>query len=331
VSDGGLWIGTGGALRLRLAPDYRGIAWQSPVVGTGFGRFVATDFSNNQKHVFSSARHAVAGFAFAPTTPVPETVLGNISTRLMVETGDNVLIGGFIVSGAEPKKVIVRALGPSLAALGVPGPLANPTLELHGPTGLIASNDNWVNSPDKQAIIDSKVAPTDDLESAIMATLPANNTAYTAIVRGSNNTTGVGVVEVYDLDTQVEAKMANISTRGRVQTGDNVLIAGTIVVGPTPRKLIVRAIGPSLNVAGKLSDPTLELRDANGGLIEANDNWQQSPNKQAIIDSTIPPSHPLEAAIVQTLPGNNASYTAVVRGANGATGVGIVEMYALDQ
>src|SRR5438067_410760 len=330
-SDGGLWIGTGGALRLRQSPNYRGVAWQSPVVGAGFGRFVATDISNGQNHVFSSARHAVAGFAFQATTPTPETVLGNISTRLRVETGDNVLIGGFIVSGAEPKKVIVRAIGPSLGALGVAGPLANPTLELYGPNGIIASNDDWINSPNKQAIIDSTVAPTNDLESAIVATLPANNTGYTAIVRGVNNGIGTGVVEVYDLDTQVDAKMANISTRGRVQSGDNVLIAGTIVVGPTPRKVIVRVIRPSLNVSGKLSDPTLELRDGNGALIEANDNWQQSPNKQAIIDSTIPPSHPLEAAIVQTLPGNNASYTAVVRGANGATGIAVVEMYALDK
>lgn len=330
-SDGGLWIGTGGALRLRQPPNYRGVAWQSPVVGTGFGHFVATDFSNGQNRVFSSARHAVAGFAFQPTTPTPETVLGNISTRLRVETGDNVLIGGFIVSGAEPKKVIVRAIGPSLSTLGVPEPLANPTLELYGPTGLIASNDDWINSPNKQAIIDSMVAPKNDLESAIVATLAANNTGYTAIVRGANNTVGTGVVEVYDLDTQVEAKMANISTRGRVQGGDNVLIAGTIVVGPTPRKVLVRAIGPSLTVSGKLNDPTLELRDANGGLIEANDNWTQSPNKQAIIDTTIPPNNPLESAIVQTLPGNNASYTAVVRGANGATGIAVVEMYALSQ
>ena len=330
-SDGGLWFGTGSVLKLRLPPDYRGVAWQSPAVGTGFGRFVATDLSNGQNHVFSSARHAVAGFTFQASTPPPVSVLGNISTRLKVETGDNVLIGGFIVGGAEPKRVLVRAIGPSLGAFGVTEPLANPTLELHGPAGMIALNDNWVNSIDKQAIMDSGVAPTNDLESAIIATLPANNTGYTAVVRGANGGTGTGVVEVYDLNTQVEAQMANISTRGRVQAGDNVLIAGTIVVGPTPRKVIVRAIGPSLPVSGRLNDPTLELRDGNGALIEANDNWQQSPNSQAIIDSTIPPSHPFEAAIVQTLPGNNAAYTAIVRGANGTTGIAVVEMYSLDQ
>jgi FG-GAP-like repeat len=329
-SDGGLWFGTGSILKLRLSPDYRGVVWQSPVVGPGFGRFVATDLSNGQNRVFSSARHAVAGFAFQASTPTPVSVLGNISTRLKVETGDNVLIGGFIVTGAEPKRVIVRAIGPSLAALDVAEPLANPTLELHGPTGLIASNDDWVNSINKQAIIDSGVAPANDLESAILATLPANNAGYTAVVRGANGGTGTGVVEVYDLNTQVEATMANISTRGRVQTGDNVLIAGTIVVGPAPRKVIVRAIGPSLHVSGRLNDPTLELRDGNGALIEANDNWQQSPNKQAIIDSTIPPSHPFEAAIVQTLPGNNAAYTAIVRGASNSSGIAVVEMYSLE-
>lgn len=330
-SDGSLWIGDSGGLKLRLPTDYRGVWWQSPVFGTGFGRYVATDLSNSQKYVFSSAKHAVAGFAFTPTTPTPETVLGNLSTRLHVDTGDNVLIGGFIVGGAEPKKVIVRALGPSLSNLGVTTPLANPTLELHGPSGIIASNDDWVNSPDKQAIIDSTVAPTNDLESAIVATLRANNTAYTAIVRGVNGSTGIGVVEVYDISSQVEAKMVNISTRGFVNTGDNVLFGGMIVVGPNSRKVIIRAIGPSLPVENRLWDPTLELRDANGQVIEANDNWQDSPNKQAIIDSTIPPTNPYESAIVATLPGNNATYTAVVRGANDTTGLAVVEVYSLEQ
>jgi hypothetical protein len=330
-SDGSLWIGDSGRLKLRLPTDYRGVWWQSPVFGTGFGRYVATDVSNSQKYVFSSAKHAVAGFEFTPTTPTPETVLGNLSTRLHVDTGDNVLIGGFIVGGAEPKKLIVRALGPSLSNLGVTTPLANPTLELHGPSGIIASNDDWVSSPDKQAIIDSTVAPTNDLESAIVATLPANNTAYTAIVRGVNGSTGIGVVEVYDISSQVEAKMVNIATRGFVDTGDNVLFGGMIVVGPNSRKVIIRAIGPSLPVQNRLWDPTLELRDAQGALIEANDNWQDSPNKQAILDSTIPPTNPYESAIVATLPGNNATYTAVVRGTNGTTGIAVVEVYSLEQ
>jgi plastocyanin len=254
----------------------------------------------------------------------PTTTLGNISTRLRVETGDNVLIGGFIVSGTQPKKVIVRAIGTSLPFADR---LANPTLELHGPAGLIDANDNWVDSPNKQAIIDSNVPPNNDLESAIVATLPANNSAYTAIVRGVNNTTGIGVVEAYDLNTAVDSKLANISTRGFVQTGDNVLIAGTIVVGQTSQKVIVRGIGPSLPINGKLADPFLELHDSNGGTLETNDNWVDSANKQAIVDSGIPPTNDMESAIVRMLaPG---TYTAIARGVNNATGIGLVEVYAL--
>jgi hypothetical protein len=256
------------------------------------------------------------------------TRLANLSTRLLVQTGDNVLIGGFIITGTQPKKVMLRAIGPSLPFANK---LANPTLDLFGPSGLIASNDDWMNSSpaDKQAIIDSTIPPSNDLESAIVATLPANNTGYTAIVRGVNGGTGIGVVEAYDLD-RAESKLANISTRGFVQTGDDVLIAGTIILGPNPQKVIVRAIGPSLSVAGKLENPTLEMRDKNGFLVGQNDNWVESPNKQAIIDSTIPPTNDLESAIVATLPANGASYTAILRGVNNTTGIAVVEVYALD-
>ena len=253
--------------------------------------------------------------------------LGNISTRLRVESGDNVLIAGFIVTGTQPKKVIIRGIGPSLPFAGH---LDNPTLELRDSSGaLLDSNDDWVNSPNKQAIIDSTIPPTNDLESAIVATLPANGAGYTAIVRGVNGGTGIGVVEVYDLGAAADSKLANISTRGFVQTGDNVMIAGTIIVGATPQKVIIRAIGPSLSLPGKLADPTLELRDANGGLIDANDNWGDSPNKQAIIDSTIPPTDALESAIVATLPAGNANFTAIVRGTGTLTGIAVVEVYAL--
>ncbi|PYI92244.1 MAG: hypothetical protein DME97_10950 [Verrucomicrobia bacterium] len=255
------------------------------------------------------------------------TVLANISTRLPVQTGDNVLIGGFIVTGTQNKKVIIRALGPSVP---VPGALANPTLELYSGSTLLESNDNWVDSPNKQAIIDSTIPPSNNLESAIVRTLPANSSAYTAIVRGVNTTTGIAVVEAYDLDRSVDSKLANISTRGFVQTGDNVLIAGTIILGQTPQKVIIRAIGPSLSVAGKLADPTLQLIDGNGTVLEENNNWVDSPNKQAIIDSTIPPSNDLESAIVRTLPANGAQYTAIVRGVNDSTGIAVVELYALN-
>jgi CSLREA domain-containing protein len=264
----------------------------------------------------------------APTpTATPLVRLGNISTRLRVETGDNVLIGGFIITGTEPKKVIIRAIGPSLPFAGK---LVNPTLELRDGSGaLLESNDDWVNSPNKQAIIDSTIPPSNDLESAIVATLPANNTGYTAIVRGVNAGTGIGVVEAYDLDTAANSRLANISTRGFVQTGDNVLIAGTIIVGQIPQKVLIRAIGPSLSIAGKMENPTLELRDSNGALLQANDNWVDSADKQAIMDSTIPPTNDLESAIVATLPANAASYTAIVRGVNDTTGIGVVEVYAL--
>ena len=254
------------------------------------------------------------------------TTLANISTRLQVQTGDNALIGGFIITGTQPKKVIIRAIGPSLS---ISGKLADPRLELYSGSTLLESNDNWKDSPNKQAIIDSTIPPGNDLESAIVRTLPANGASYTAIVRGVNDTTGIGVVEAYDLDRSVDSKLANISTRGLVQTDPNTLIAGTIVLGQKSQKVIVRAIGPSLSVPGKLADPTLELRDSNGGLLQANDNWKDSPDKQAIIDSTVPPSNDLESAIVATLPASGASYTAIVRGVNGTAGIGVVEVYAL--
>jgi hypothetical protein len=259
-----------------------------------------------------------------PFTITKPTVLANISTRLPVGTGDNVLIAGFIVTGNQNKKVIVRAIGPSLT---LAGKLADPILELHDGSGaLLEMNDNWQDSPNKQAIIDSTIPPSNPLESAIVRSVPPGN--YTAIERGVNNGTGIGVVEAYDLDTSATSKLANISTRGLVQTGDNVLIAGTIVVGQASQKVIIRALGPSTGVPGAMADPTLELHDGNGALLEANDNWVDSPNKQAIIDSTIPPPNNLESAIVRILtPGN---YTAIVRGVNNSTGIAVVEVYALN-
>jgi hypothetical protein len=280
--------------------------------------------------VISAANSTGTGSATLTLTisaPAPDpTTLANISTRLRVETGDNALIGGFIVTGTQPKKIIVLAIGPSLP---LADKLADPTLELYQGNTLIDSNENWIDSANKQAIIDSGIAPANDLESAIIATLPANNSQYTAVVRGANDSTGIGVVQAYDLDRSVDSKLANISTRGLVQTGDNVLIAGTIVLGQASQKVIVRAIGPSLPVPGKLDDPTLELRDANGALLDENDNWVDSPDKQAIIDSTIPPTNDLESAIVATLPAGGAQYTAIVRGINGSTGVAVVEVFAL--
>jgi hypothetical protein len=254
------------------------------------------------------------------------TRLANISTRLPVQTGDNVLIGGFIVTGTQPKKVIVRAIGPSIS---VAGHLADPTLELRDSSGgLIRSNDNWRTDQEAE-IIATTIPPSNDLESAIVETLPANNAAYTAIVRGANNGTGVGLVEAYDLDQAVDSKLANISTRGLVQTGDSVLIAGTIVLGNQPQRMLIRAIGPSLSLSGKLADPILELRDGNGSLIGFNDNWRSNQEAE-IIATTIPPTNDLESAIVTTRPAGGAAYTAIVRGVGGTTGVAVVEIYALN-
>jgi len=260
-----------------------------------------------------------------PATPTPGT-FGNIATRLLVETGDNILIGGFIITGTQPKRIIVRAIGPSLSSF-FSGTLSDPILELRNSSGgLIASNDNW-RSDQEAEIIATTIPPSDDLESAIVETFPANNSAYTAIVRGVNNGTGIGVVEAYDLNQAVDSKLANISTRGLVQTGDNVLIGGMIVLGQSPLRVIVRAIGPSLPVPGALSDPTLELRDGNGGLIRSNDNWR-SDQEAEIIATTIPPPLDLESAIVENLaPG---IYTAIVRGVNNTTGVAVVEAYDLN-
>jgi hypothetical protein len=270
-------------------------------------------------YVRAGAAPDVGAAEFGGTIPV---TLANISTRLAVQTGDNVLIGGFIITGTQQKKVILRAIGPSL---NLPGKLADPTLELYQGQTLLEGNDNWMDSPNKQAIIDSTIAPSDPLESAIVRSLAPG--PYTAVVRGANNGTGIGVVEAYDLDRTVDSKLANISTRGAVQTGDNVLFAGFIVLGPDSQKVIIRALAPSVPVPGTLSDPTLELHDANGGILETNDNWVDSANKQAIIDSTIPPTNNLESAIVRTL--TPANYTAIVRGVNNTTGIAVVEVYAL--
>ena len=253
----------------------------------------------------------------------------NISTRLRVLTGDKVLIGGFILLGPDAKRVIIRAIGPSLSGQGVPGVLADPTLELHDGAGAtIATDDNWKS--DQQAEIEATtIPPTDDLESAIVATLPADGAAYTAIVSGKNGGTGVGLVEAYDLDTAANSKLANISTRGFVDTVDNVLIGGFILSSGSS-DVIVRAIGPSLTgsgVLGALQDPTLELHDSNGALLASDDNWKDS--QQTEIEATgIPPSNNLESAIVASLP--SGSYTAIVRGKNDTTGVGLVEIYSLN-
>ncbi|MFZ3376461.1 MAG: hypothetical protein WA183_12990, partial [Chthoniobacterales bacterium] len=255
----------------------------------------------------------------------------NISTRLLVQTGDNVGIGGFIINGTDPKKVILRAIGPSLTARGVPGALRDPTLELHDHTNAtIAFNDNWKDSQ-QSAIQATGLAPSDDRESAIVQTLAPG--AYTAIVRGSGNTSGIGLIEAYDLDPSANSKLANISTRGFVSTGDDVMIGGFIVGGGLgvngagSEEVVVRGVGPSLTRAGvpnALQDPTLELHDGNGAIIASNDNWRAT--QQSEIQATgLAPSDDRESAILATLVQGN--YTVILRGKNNTAGVGLVEVY----
>jgi N-acetylneuraminic acid mutarotase len=280
--------------------------------------------------------------------PPSRSQLGNISTRAFVQTGDNVIIGGFIVQGAQTKRVIIRVIGPELTQYGIPNPLYNPMLELHDGTGaLIASNDNWVSTiiggiitrNQFAEIRDSGHAPGDGRESAIIADLAPGN--YTAIVRGVDNMTGVGLGEVYDLSGDASSILGNISTRSFVQTGDNVMVGGFIVQGSQPKRVIVRAIGPELgappyNVPNALADPTLELHDGTGALIASNDNWQITIIGGIITSNQVgqirysghAPGDGRESAIIANLPAGN--YTAIVRGVNNTTGVALVEVYDLD-
>ena len=262
------------------------------------------------------------------TTPVPlPAQLLNISSRANVQTGDNILIGGFIVTGTEPKQVLLRAIGPSMNVGGVPvaGRMEDPVLELRNSSGaLMTSNDNWKDSPERTQIEASGIPPSDDRESAIVRNLAPGS--YTAVLRGSNNTTGLALVEVYDLALGVNSLLANISSRSFIETGDNVLIGGFIAGNhPASTVILIRALGPSLKsqLPNAIDDPLLELRDANGAAMASNDNWKDSPERAQIEATGIPPSHDLESAIFRTLP--PANYTAIVRGK--ANGVGVVEIY----
>ncbi len=265
----------------------------------------------------------------APTpAPVAASHLANISTRMKVGVGDDVLIGGFIIQGGAPKKVILRAIGPSLTAAGVSGAMSDPILELYNSSGnLVAHNDDWQSGVQAAEITASGVQPSHQLESALIATL--NPGAYTAIVRGQGQTQGVAMVEGYRLDTG-DARLVNLSTRGRIGVGDDVLIGGFIVTGTASKRVIVRALGPSLSgsLAGAIANPTLEMYNSSGTIIASNDDWGSSPQKSEIVASTVPPDHPLESAVVVTLaPG---SYTAIVRGVDGGTGVGLVQLFDLE-
>ena len=254
--------------------------------------------------------------------PAKPTIL-NLSTRLNVGTDENVLIGGFIITGSDTEEVVLRGIGPSLPLEGL---LANPRIELHDSSGaLIASNDDWMNGPDKDQIAALNLAPGNALEAALLADLAPGS--YTTILAGANGDTGNALVELYATDASAAANPVNISTRGMVQTGDNVMIGGFILGGTETRHLLLRAIGPSLGAAGisnPLLDPTLELHDENGVLLSSNNNWRDTQESE-IAASGLAPNDDRESAIVMDLAPSN--YTAIVRGVNSTTGVALVEAY----
>jgi arylsulfate sulfotransferase len=253
----------------------------------------------------------------------------NLSARGLVSTGDNVLIGGFIITGTDPKTIVLRALGPSLSGFGLSGVLSDPVLSVYNSSRtLIATNDNWQSDPNHFVVESNGLTPANLAESATAQTLAPG--AYTVMVRGKDPTSGIGLVELYDLSPLSNSKLGNMSTRGSVGTVDNVLISGFIVGDVDSATVVVRALGPSLasyGVSGVLSDPTLTIYDSSGTAIATNDNWQDNVNAIDIQKNGLAPPNPSESALVLRLPGG--AYTAIVRGANGGTGIGLAEVYTL--
>jgi subtilisin family serine protease len=262
-------------------------------------------------------------------SPAPAAQAINLSTRMRVETGDRVGIGGFIITGSAPKHVLLRAIGPSLAQSGVPDVLADPVMELHGPGGFAAiTNNNWRDDPAQETAIKATgIPPTNNLESAIDATLAPG--AYTAIVSGNGSTSGVGLVEVYDLNQGIDSKLANLSTRAFVNVGDDIVIAGFMLGGNGGNdRIVVRGVTPGPITTGfpVLEDPTLELRDGHGTLLFANDDWQDDPTQAAeLIAAGLAPQNQTDSAIAAVLP--PGLYTALLGGLNNGTGIGLVEVY----
>jgi hypothetical protein len=266
------------------------------------------------------------GPAYQNSIPAPNLV--NISTRALIGTGEDVLIGGFIIQGSAPATVILRAIGYSLTAVGLTNAISDPVITVYNSAGaVVATNDDWFTSANAETISSFHLDPPNSLESALFLAL--NPGSYTAIVQGFSDATGVGLFELYDLHT-TSGRAGNLSTRGQVQGGDNVMIGGFIIGGSQSKQLVVRAIGPSLSSAGianPLADPLLELHDANGNIIQSNDDWQSGPDAQTIASEGLAPTNAKESALLATL--NPGSFTAIVRGVNGATGLALVELYDL--
>ena len=304
----------------------------SVVVGSGVNFLAAFDINDNGQIVADGQLTNGQIHAFL-LTPVPGQLL-SISTRLDVLMGNEVEIAGFVIKGNANKKVLVGALGPTLARFGVPNVLPDPVLTLHhtdaqGHDTVIASNDNWrIPASNETAVQATGKAPPNDLESALVASLAPG--AYTAIVTGKGAQTGNGLVEVYDLDGSASTTLSSISTRGFVQTGNDVMIAGVTSGGTGPTTVLARTLGPTLSqfgVPSVLANPKLELHDANGTLIASNDDWVNSPQKPQIQATGLAPPNNLEPAIISTLPVGNM--TAVASGVNNTTGNALVEVYTL--
>ncbi len=298
------------------------------------GQTVAAIMNSKASELFFLQPDDIAGaaalYGAPPNAPSASgsAQIVQISTRGHVGTGDEVMIGGFIIQDAtSTKRVLVRAIGPSLGPAGVSGALANPALELYDATGaVIQANDDW-RSTQEEEVIATGLAPKNNLESAILVDLAPGS--YTAIVSGSAGGSGVGLVEVYDLEPE-SGLLGNISTRARVGTGDNALIGGFIVQGPQSQINVVRAIGPSLTsagVSGALLNPTLDLYNSLGGLLQSNDDFNSNRDSGAIGGYGLWPSNSSESALL--FPSAPGAFTAIVRGANDTTGVGLVEIYAV--
>lgn len=279
------------------------------------------------RSTFASGLSNPGNLLFQPVRASASNLL-NLSTRAFVGTQTGVLIGGFILQGTAPTTLVLRAIGPSLTAGGISGALQDPSIELHDASGVVlVSNGDWQAGPDAAAIQRVGLAPNDSHESAVRATLPAG--AYTVIVNGVAETSGVGLVEIYDLQ-QTVGRAANISTRGIVLSGDNVMIAGCIIGGSTSKTLVLRALGPSLfdhGVGDALGNPHLGFFDANGSVLSMNEDWQEGPDATAIQSLGLAPESPLESAILVTVP--PGAYTGIESPASQDSGVGLIEIYDL--
>jgi hypothetical protein len=299
-----------------VAPDYTGRENKAAIVRQATGR-----------RLFA---------AFDPVPPVPtptppDVQLLNISGRVLTQGGDKVGIGGFTVSGTSSKSVIIRGIGPSMTSGGTPvqGRLDDPKLELRASDGhVIAANDSW-RATQEQEIQQAGLAPSDNREAAIIASLPAGQ--YTAIISGANNSSGIGLVEVYDLASTLGGELGNLAVRGDVKTGDNVLISGLLLGGANPKRVLLRAIGPSLqNQLGDavLQNPFLELHDGNGATIATNDDWKNASNANEIQATGLAPTNDNESAILMPL--GAGTYTTIIRGVNNTTGIAVAEAYKLN-